>query len=189
MSTISMSISPSTPPWGVLTATRLRESSRYFKVASNEPAEGPGSIADARSIVTSNEYLVFSRDYSIPSFAPGPPGKRNRHYAVSRPVKEARSELFRTDPREFYLENSAVLYAPAGCKACGVGPRGKPGYCEVKLGNSGKPWPSVRPKDRVASGTGNNKTGSPGRETLQHPRVEPPGRVQSGPRLFFVRQT
>ena len=86
--------------------------SRYFKVASNEPAEGPGSIADARSIVTSNEYLVFSRDYSIPSFVPGPPGKRNRHYAVSRPVKEARDELFRTDPREFYLENSAVLYAP-----------------------------------------------------------------------------
>lgn len=86
--------------------------SRYFKVATNEPAEGPGSVSDARSIVTANEYLVFSRDYSIASFVPGPPGRRNRHYAVSRPAKEARDELFRTDPREFYLQNSVAVYAP-----------------------------------------------------------------------------
>ena len=86
--------------------------SRYFKVRTNEPATGPGNAADSRSIVTSNEYLVFTREYSIPSFVPGPPGKRNRHYAVSRLVKEARGELFRTDHREFYLQNSAFLYPP-----------------------------------------------------------------------------
>jgi len=82
--------------------------SRYFKVATNEPAKGPGTAPDTRSIVTANEYLVLTPKFSsIPSQVPGPPGVRNRHYAVSRPVKEARSELWVTDPREFYLARPA----------------------------------------------------------------------------------
>jgi hypothetical protein len=88
--------------------------SRYFKVATNEPATGPGTAPDTRSIVTANDYLVFSRDYSIRSFVPGAPGVRNRHYAVSRPVKEAGSgEFWPTDPRAFYLRDSRVSSALA----------------------------------------------------------------------------